>query len=97
MAKIMGGPIWTQYIYTYVYIYIHTHTYIHIHYRYETALSHEPNDPTTLSNYGLFMQTVRHDYARAEEVYKRALEIDGGHVEGRCILLYSTNSICKHY
>lgn len=64
---------------------------------YQMALYHEPNDPTSLSNYGLFLQTVRHEYVSAEESYVKALEIDVGHVHALCNYATLLTSVKKDY
>ncbi|XP_073146277.1 uncharacterized protein [Henckelia pumila] len=42
---------------------------------YQMNLSREPNNPLLLCNYGQFLQLVAHDYDRAEECYKRAVQV----------------------
>ncbi|XP_073016283.1 uncharacterized protein [Primulina eburnea] len=42
---------------------------------YQMNLSREPNNPLLLCNYGQFLQLVTRDYDRAEECYKRAVQV----------------------
>ncbi|XP_073036355.1 uncharacterized protein [Primulina eburnea] len=42
---------------------------------YQMNLSREPNNHLLLCNYGQFLQLVAHDYDRAEECYKRAIQV----------------------
>merc|ERR1711998_725711 len=44
------------------------------------ALEVDPRHVAALSNYGYFLETIRQDYDRAEEMYERALEVDPRHV-----------------
>ncbi|KAL3834862.1 hypothetical protein ACJIZ3_009598 [Penstemon smallii] len=42
---------------------------------YQMNLSHEPNNPLLLCNYAQFLHLVAHDYDRAEECFKRAVQV----------------------
>ncbi|KAL2558058.1 uncharacterized protein Fot_02797 [Forsythia ovata] len=42
---------------------------------YQMNLSQEPNNPLLLCNYAQFLHLVAHDFARAEECYKRAAQV----------------------
>ena len=43
---------------------------------YKRAVEADPNNANSLGNYADFLETVRRDYDRAEEMYKRAVEAD---------------------
>ncbi|XP_043694027.1 uncharacterized protein LOC122644689 isoform X2 [Telopea speciosissima] len=42
---------------------------------YKTAVSQEPNNPLLLANYAQFLYVVLHDHDRAEDYFKRAIEV----------------------
>uniref|UniRef100_A0A7C8ZRR0 Peroxidase n=1 Tax=Opuntia streptacantha TaxID=393608 RepID=A0A7C8ZRR0_OPUST len=48
---------------------------------YQIGLSQDPNNPLLLSNYAQFLWLVSRDYDRAEECFKRAIQLDPGDAE----------------
>ncbi|XP_022943330.1 uncharacterized protein LOC111448128 [Cucurbita moschata] len=42
---------------------------------YQTGLSQDPNNPLLLANYAQFLCLVAHDYDRAEDYFKKAVEV----------------------
>lgn len=46
----------------------------------ETQLREKPEDPNTHSNYGAFLVDVNGDLEGAERAYRKAIELDGNHV-----------------
>ncbi|XWS71588.1 hypothetical protein CRYUN_Cryun03dG0150900 [Craigia yunnanensis] len=43
---------------------------------YQTGLSQEPKNPLLLANYAQFLHLVAHDYDKAEEYFKKAIEVE---------------------
>lgn len=53
---------------------------------YQHEISEDPTNPLLLANYAQFLQLVRHDHGRAEELYKKAMSAEAdvdGEVMGR--------------
>ncbi|KAK6122068.1 hypothetical protein DH2020_044191 [Rehmannia glutinosa] len=49
--------------------------YLRLDLLYQMNLSQEPNNPLLLCNYAQFLHLVAHDYDRAEECFKRAVQV----------------------
>lgn len=54
---------------------------------YQLGLSQEPNNPLLLCNYAQFLHCFVRDYDRAEECYKRAIQV--APVDGECLCQYA--------